>query len=469
MVIIGDSNQGIGASDFGSRLVNLTIDCKQKANCTALEMQNAQEQCGPVNVNGVNYTSRCLWVHGMSGAVGTDNSGAFDIECNGNYTAASSMTPSTVPVEFDNTKSRGIVKATINPVASNLGIALTSGTSPDTIVCAGSNPWTATVTAASSASIPANWNSTPPYSLSPYVTIAGISPANSPWNNTWPINTITTGTAGSFKITGSGSCPAASNSSTGATATLEPSADIIVCSGSSCAYGAEGAENNPTQVSLVQVHMEHAGTGVFVTGSNTSVNLVSPTTTVGGNSMYASVTIDSGANAPASVNISSLLANSEVQYLVVDGITGVSLPIQGSGNALANYVSGTSLPIQSLFGPAALQPPVMVKTGNYTVTANDNLTTFDNTGASSNFVYTLPNPPVPGMTYTFLDSAATSIGFRLSPGSGVSIQLTANGCGVTPAAGISVSTMTQYSGVTLQAISPIAWRSTSCTGTWTTP
>jgi len=109
--------------------------------------------------------------------------------------------------------------------------------------------------------------------------------------------------------------------------------------------------------------------------------------------------------------------------------------------------------VQSLFGPAGLQPPVVVKTtGTYTVTANDNLTTFDNSGAGSNVDYTLPNPPVQGMTYTFLNSATTGTGVRLTPGSGVSIQLTANGCSVMPAAGITVSTTTQYSGVTLQAI-----------------
>jgi hypothetical protein len=345
VVIIGDTNENPANAVFGSRLMNLTVDCNQVANCTAVEIQNTQEQCGPVFVSAINYTSRCLWVHGMVKAIGTDNSSAFDMECNGNTSTTPNpgMSPSTVPVEFDNTKSRGIIQATINPVNSITPIGLRTGTtgSNEAITCSGG---VGTVTLPGTTALPANWSNTPPYSLNAYVTIAGIT-GGTVWNNTWPINSIHI-SPGSFNIVG-GICPIVGTGPT-ATATLEPSADIIVCSGSSCAYGAEGNTlNNPTEVSLIQVHMEHAGTGVFATGSNTSVNMVAPTTTVGGNSMYASVTID-GTSPPASVNISSLLVNSGLQYMIVDGITGTNLAVQGSGGTLANYVSGTNILPQSL-------------------------------------------------------------------------------------------------------------------------
>ena len=83
-------------------------------------------------------------------------------------------------------------------------------------------------------------------------------------------------------------------------------------------------QNNATQLTLAQVHFEHAGNAIFVTGANTSVDIIEPTTTVGGNTMYASLNLDS-ANPPASVSISSLLS-AGTQFLVVDGITGNSIP-----------------------------------------------------------------------------------------------------------------------------------------------
>jgi hypothetical protein len=230
-----------------------------------------------------------------------------------------------------------------------------------------------------------------------------------------------------------------------------------------------GSENNPTEVSLIQVHMEHAGTGVFATGSNTSLDIVGPTTTVSNNSMYSSVTIDSGASAPASVSISSLLANGGPQFLVVDGITGVSLSNPSSGGTLAHYVSGTNLLPQSLLGPTGLQPPVAVKTSSYAITPNDNLTTFDNTGASGAITYTLPASPTPGMTYTFLQSTTTHK-ITISPGTGITIQMsTATGCNAAPASGVTISTTTEFSALTLQAINTTTWRATSCGGTWASP
>jgi hypothetical protein len=343
--------------------MNLTVDCHQVANCTAIEIQNAQEQSGPVFVNAVNYTSRCLWVHGMVSSIGTDNSSAFDIECNGNVstTPGATMSPSTIPVEFDNTKSRGIIQATINPVNSNTGINLRTGTGINAaITCSGGPSYTATVTSTtgSAGMIPANWSNTPPYSLSAYVQIIGITTGTG-WNNTWPVTSIVPGASGTFNIVGGGICPTVGSGS-GATATLEPSADIIVCSGTLCAYGAEGnTSNNPTEVSLIQVHMEHAGVGVFATGANTTVNIVAPTTTVSKNSMNTSVMIDA-TNPPSSVNISSLLVNSGLQNMVVDGITGATLLAPGAGGTLASYISGTNILPQSLLGPAGLQPPVSV-------------------------------------------------------------------------------------------------------------
>jgi hypothetical protein len=214
--------------------------------------------------------------------------------------------------------------------------------------------------------------------------------------------------------------------------------------------------------------MEHAGTGVFATGSNTSLNMVAPTTTVGGNSMYASVTID-GTSPPASVNISSLLVNSGLQYMIVDGITGANLAVQGSGGTLANYVSGTNILPQSLLGPAGLRPPVIVTAAAsptpVTVTANNNLATFDNTGSTSSVSYTLPTP-VAGMTYTFLQSTGHAI--SITPGSAVTIY-PGLACPLTAVMGDTMSSSTLYSAVTLQAINPTSWRATSCSGTWTIP
>ena len=302
VVIIGDTNTGTasgattvtGATE-GARLVNLTVDCNSMPNCTGIELQNAQELSGPMFVNVVNYSNRCLWVHGQNVAVGTDNSFAFQIECNGYYsagangTAGATMTFATVPVEFDNTISRGIVGATVNPTNASTAISLTGISSCTN----GTNTFTATGTPA--ASLPSNWNTTPPYGLSAYATLAGYTGANFGWNKTWP---ITVNFSSSFTINGVGSCPSASAS--GGTATLEPSADVIVCSGTGCAAGAENpAQNNPTQVSLTQLHTEHAGTGFFVTGANTSAEILAPTVTVGNGSMYAGVTIDS-AKKPAS-------------------------------------------------------------------------------------------------------------------------------------------------------------------------
>jgi hypothetical protein len=188
---------------------------------------------------------------------------------------------------------------------------------------------------------------------------------------------------------------------------------------------------------------------------------------VGSHSMYSSLTIDSGSSAPASGNMSSLLVNSGPQFMVVDGITGANLAVPSSGGALAHYVSGTNILPQSLFGPAGLQPPVAVKTSSYTITANDNFTTFDNTGATATVTFTLPAPPIPGMTFTFLQST-TSQKITISPGSGVTIQPGLS-CAITPAAGATISTTTQFAEITLQAINTTTWRATSCGGTWTTP
>jgi hypothetical protein len=415
--------------------MNLTVDCHQVANCTAI----------------------------------------VDIECNGNVstTPGATMSPSTVPVEFDNTKSRGIIQATmatINPVNSNTAINLRTGTGINAaITCSTGPPYTATVTSTtgSAGTIPTNWSNTPPYSLSAYVQIIGITTGTG-WNNTWPVTSIVPGASGTFTIVGGGICPTVGSGS-GATATLEPSADIIVCSGTGCAYGAEGnTSNNPTQVSLIQVHMEHAGVGVFATGANTTVNIVAPTTTVSKNSMDTSVVIDA-TNPSSSVNISSLLVNSGLQNMVVDGITGATLLAPLAGGTLASYVSGTNILPQSLLGPAGLQPPVSVAPTTataITVTANNSLTTFDNTGSTVTLLtYTLPTP-VARMTYTFLQSTANKI--SISPGTGVTIY-SGRSCVTTPVSGDTLSSTTQYSAVTLQAINTLSWRATSCSGTWTMP
>jgi hypothetical protein len=55
-VIIGDTNTGSATgSAFGSRLMNVTVDCNYVTNCTAIEIQNGQEESGPVFVSAANY------------------------------------------------------------------------------------------------------------------------------------------------------------------------------------------------------------------------------------------------------------------------------------------------------------------------------------------------------------------------------------------------------------------------------
>jgi hypothetical protein len=470
VIIIGDTNTSAGnasgpnaGSSFGARLMNLTVDCNSVPNCTGIELQNAQEQSGPMFVNVVNYSGRCLWVHGQSTAIGTDNSFAFQIECNGYYspgangTAGATMTFATVPVEFDNTKSRGIVGATVNPVSASTALALTGISS-----CTASGG-TFTATGTPSSNLPSNWNTTPPYGLSAYTTLSGYTLTNAGWNNTYP---ITVNYPTSFTINGVGPCP--TSSASGGSATLEPSADVIVCSGTACAGGIDQGQNNPTQVSLTQVHTEHAGTGYFITGTNTSAEILAPTTTVGGGSMFAGVTIDS-ANKPASVNVTSLLANSGIQLMVVDGINGASVPApSGNGSVLAHYVSGTTYFPQSLLGPTGLQPIVAEKTGNYTVSPNDNFTTFDNYNATTAITYTLPTP-VAGMTYTFLESASTAQNVFITTASGISIlanQFT--NCANTSIGHLNLKAAASAS-ITIQAINSTIWRATSCGGTWTAP
>jgi hypothetical protein len=459
VVIIGDTNTGIVGSAFGSRLVNVTVDCRNQSSCTAVEVQNGQEESGPVFVSAVNYSNYCLWVHGQSMAAGSDNSFAFQIECNGNYNASSSaMSTTTIPVEFDNTKSRGIIGGTINPVNSNAPVALSNGllSNPNPISsCSNSTPTnTFTATANTAATLPSNWASNPPYGLSRYVTLAGLLPAA--WNRTWPISPATTT---SFNINGVGICPSSGGTGAMATATLLPSADVIVCSGTACAGGIDKGQNNPTQVSLTQLHTEHAGTGVFVTGSNTSVEILAPTITAGGNSLYAGVTID-GTNPPLSVNINSMLSNGTQQFFVVDGLTGTNTAPFGSGaSVLSSYLSGTA----ALLGPAGLQPPVAVKTAAYSVAISDSMTTFDNTGATGTVVYTLPTP-LPGLTYTFLQTAGHQITLTPSVGTIQASQFSPN-C-VNAASGHSLYTTATNASITIQAINTSTWRATSCGGAW---
>jgi hypothetical protein len=73
-------------------------------------------------------------------------------------------------------------------------------------------------------------------------------------------------------------------------------------------------------------------------------------------------------------------------FVLFDGITGANIPASVAGPiVLQQYVSGTGQVPQSVLGPAGLQPPVIVTaptttSASVTVTANNNLATFDNTG-----------------------------------------------------------------------------------------
>jgi hypothetical protein len=468
VVILGDTNTGVSnstiapiktVSTFGSRLVNLTVDCNNVPGCTAIEMQNDQEQGGPMFVNAVNYSGRCLWVHGMNGSVGTDNSFAFQIECNGYYAAGSNsmaghvMTTATVPVEFDNTKSRGITGATVNPVFSSGPIGSVS------IACT-SFPASASI---GTPPPPANWNTTTyplPYGLSAYVLLSGYSGTQMGWNTAWPISNISL-SAGTFNINGSGACP--TSSASGGSATLIPSADIIVCSGSACAYGGEGSQTNPTQVSLTQIHTEHAGNGYFITGADTSVEILAPTVTTSG-TVYTGLTVDSVAP-PTSVNISSMLANTGVQFMIVDGITNTSIPVTSNTSVLSNYLSGTA----AMLGPAGLQPPLVEKTGNYSLTANDSFTTFDNSNAGTTAItYTLPTPAA-GLTYTFMQSLSTKITIQPSSGAYLIQSMKFSGCADTTTMHPTLYSITPESTITIQAVVSLtgaSWCATSCAGAW---
>jgi hypothetical protein len=182
--------------------------------------------------------------------------------------------------------------------------------------------------------------------------------------------------------------------------------------------------------------------------------------------------IDS-ANPPLAVNIISQLAYG-LPFVLFDGITGANIPASVTGPVvLPHYVSGTGQLPQSVLGPAGLQPPVIVTPAatstSVSVTANNNLTTFDNTGATASVTYNLPAPVV-GMTYTFINSVGTTgAPVAIAPSSGVYIGASqfAN-CANTRSGHLTLAS-TVVASITIQALNPGLWRATSCGGTWTAP
>jgi hypothetical protein len=110
-----------------------------------------------------------------------------------------------------------------------------------------------------------------------------------------------------------------------------------------------------------------------------------------------------------------------------------------------------------------LQPPVAVKTAAYSVAISDSMTTFDNTGATGTVVYTLPTP-LPGLTYTFLQTAGHQITLTPSVGTIQASQFSPN-C-VNAASGHSLYTTATNASITIQAINTSTWRATSCGGAW---
>jgi hypothetical protein len=189
--------------------------------------------------------------------------------------------------------------------------------------------------------------------------------------------------------------------------------------------------------------------------------------------MYAGVMIDS-TNPPLAVNITSQLAYG-LPFVLFDGITGANIPASVAGPVvLPQYVSGAGQIPQSVLGPAGLQPPVIVTapttaSASVTVTANNNLATFDNTGASQAVTYNLPAPVV-GMTYTFINSVGTTgAPVNITAASGVYIEASQfTNCSSTHSGHLTLTSNVMAS-ITIQALNSGVWRATSCGGTWSAP
>jgi hypothetical protein len=103
------------------------------------------------------------------------------------------------------------------------------------------------------------------------------------------------------------------------------------------------------------------------------------------------------------------------------------------------------------------------------VTANNNLATFDNTGASQAVTYNLPAPVV-GMTYTFINSVGAGAPVIIAPSSGVYIAAAQFiSCGANTSGSHLTLHAAVVASITIQALNSGFWRGTSCGGTWTAP
>lgn len=101
----------------------------------------------------------------------------------------------------------------------------------------------------------------------------------------------------------------------------------------------------------------------------------------------------------------------------------------------------------------------VTKTSNYTITAAQSFTQFDNLGASGTVNFTLPTA-ASGLKFGFQVAAAQYL--KVTAGSSTTISL---GPVVSASAG-NIMSKTQYASVELEAISTTQWVALSTTATW---
>ncbi len=106
------------------------------------------------------------------------------------------------------------------------------------------------------------------------------------------------------------------------------------------------------------------------------------------------------------------------------------------------------------------QGTVTAYTTSHTVTAEENGTTFTNSGAVGGVVFTMPTPAA-GLVYTFVVVAAQLV--TLDVGGSVVIAIGE----IAGAAGGGATCNSPYSLVTLRAVSTTLWVATSSIGSWT--
>lgn len=101
------------------------------------------------------------------------------------------------------------------------------------------------------------------------------------------------------------------------------------------------------------------------------------------------------------------------------------------------------------------------QSSSYTVTTGNSGLTFDNIGASSQVVFTLPTASR-GLRYTFI--VENAVGIQIKATGTATIRI---GSSVSTAAGTATS-MAVGSVLIIEAISSTEWYATSQVGTWTT-